>query len=72
MTGTPQRDEWRSREVQDVPSPCTNVCRMNAQSGLCEGCFRTLDEIASWSGATPEEKRAVRAKCDARKARGAA
>ncbi|MBS0450766.1 MAG: DUF1289 domain-containing protein [Proteobacteria bacterium] len=31
-----------------VPSPCVSVCRMNAASGLCEGCLRTLDEIAAW------------------------
>jgi uncharacterized protein len=42
-----------------VPSPCINVCRMNAQTGLCEGCFRTIDEIAQWSGATEETKRAI-------------
>lgn len=43
----------------DVPSPCINVCRMNAQTGLCEGCFRTIDEIAHWSAASNAEKRAV-------------
>lgn len=32
-----------------LASPCINICRMNAQTGLCEGCFRTLDEIARWS-----------------------
>lgn len=42
-----------------VPSPCISVCRMDAATGLCEGCFRTLDEIAAWSRATEEEKRAV-------------
>ena len=31
-----------------MPSPCISVCRMDAVSGLCEGCFRTLDEIAAW------------------------
>jgi hypothetical protein len=51
----------------DVPSPCVNVCRMNEATRLCEGCFRTLDEIACWSGYTREEKLAVRAKLDARK-----
>lgn len=30
-------------------SPCINVCRMDPDSGLCSGCFRTLDEIANWS-----------------------
>ncbi|ABM35800.1 YbaK/EbsC family protein [Polaromonas naphthalenivorans] len=43
----------------DVSSPCISICRMNASSGLCEGCFRTRDEIAGWSGATDEGKRAV-------------
>jgi prolyl-tRNA editing enzyme YbaK/EbsC (Cys-tRNA(Pro) deacylase)/predicted Fe-S protein YdhL (DUF1289 family) len=37
-----------SAEVENVPSPCVNVCRMNTGSGLCEGCFRTLDEIREW------------------------
>lgn len=42
-----------------VPSPCVNVCRMNPQSGLCEGCLRTLDEIAGWSKMQDSEKRQV-------------
>jgi uncharacterized protein len=42
-----------------VPSPCISVCRMDAVSGLCEGCFRSLDEIAGWSMMQDEEKRAV-------------
>jgi predicted Fe-S protein YdhL (DUF1289 family) len=33
----------------DVPSPCISVCRMDAATGRCEGCLRTLDEIAVWS-----------------------
>ena len=32
-----------------VPSPCIDICRMDAASGLCEGCLRTIDEIAAWS-----------------------
>jgi prolyl-tRNA editing enzyme YbaK/EbsC (Cys-tRNA(Pro) deacylase)/predicted Fe-S protein YdhL (DUF1289 family) len=43
----------------EVPSPCISVCQINAVTGSCEGCFRTLDEIASWSVATPEAKRSV-------------
>lgn len=39
-----------------MPSPCISVCRMDAASGLCEGCFRTLDEIAGW-GLLPEPGR---------------
>jgi len=32
-----------------IPSPCINVCQMDAPSGLCIGCFRTIDEITVWS-----------------------
>lgn len=42
-----------------VPSPCNSVCRMNECSGLCEGCLRTLDEIAGWSQLPQAGKRAV-------------
>ena len=42
-----------------VPSPCTSVCTMDAMTGLCAGCFRTLDEIAVWSVLDNDEKRAV-------------
>jgi predicted Fe-S protein YdhL (DUF1289 family) len=41
---------------------------MSAETGWCEGCLRTIDEIACWSGATREDKLAVLARLDARKA----
>ncbi len=50
-----------------VDSPCINICRMNAQTGYCEGCLRTIDEIACWSGYTDEDKLAVIAKLAARR-----
>jgi uncharacterized protein len=43
-----------------VPSPCINVCSMDERTGLCAGCYRTLEEIAQWSAYTPEQQRAVR------------
>jgi predicted Fe-S protein YdhL (DUF1289 family) len=30
-----------------ISSPCIGICQVN-ENGLCEGCFRTLDEIGSW------------------------
>jgi predicted Fe-S protein YdhL (DUF1289 family) len=42
-----------------VPSPCVSICRMDAASGLCVGCLRTLDEIAAWSVLDDGERRAV-------------
>ena len=53
-----------------VPSPCINVCKMNERSGLCEGCLRTLDEIAMWGQASNPQKLATLAQVVER--RGAA
>ena len=55
-----------------VPSPCIDVCRMDARTGLCEGCRRTSDEIIAWSRMSDDEKRAVWQRLDARRADGAA
>jgi predicted Fe-S protein YdhL (DUF1289 family) len=40
---------------------------MNPDTGLCEGCFRTLEQIAAWSGLSDDEKRAVLAQLPARR-----
>jgi len=42
-----------------VASPCINVCRMDPASGLCEGCLRTIDEIAAWGAMADDDKRTV-------------
>jgi len=54
--------------ADEVASPCINVCRMNDRAALCEGCLRTIDEIACWAGYTREEKLAVLAKLAVRRA----
>jgi predicted Fe-S protein YdhL (DUF1289 family) len=42
-----------------VASPCINVCRIDEATGWCEGCQRTLDEIAAWSVLDNDQKLAV-------------
>ena len=54
--------------ADEAASPCINVCRMNDRTGLCDGCLRTIDEIACWAGYTREEKLAVLAKLAVRRA----
>ena len=39
-----------------VPSPCISICKMDADTGWCQGCFRTLEEIAQWSQAADADK----------------
>ncbi len=53
-----------------VASPCTSVCRMNARTGWCEGCLRTLSEIAAWSTLNDADKRQVWWLLDQRRASG--
>jgi predicted Fe-S protein YdhL (DUF1289 family) len=59
-------------ENEEPRSPCVNVCRIDANTGFCEGCLRTLDEIACWSGYTWDEKRAVLTRVESRRANLAA
>ena len=52
---------------EEVASPCINVCKMNQSTGWCEGCRRTIEEIANWSAYSAAQKRAVLARLPARK-----
>jgi uncharacterized protein len=42
-----------------VGSPCCSVCKMNDRTGLCDGCYRTIDEIIAWSTMADDAKRRV-------------
>ena len=59
------RSLWRQsrrvlqRDAPECPSPCMGVCQMSSDSGLCEGCWRSLDEIQQWGAAPPAYKRSV-------------
>lgn len=43
----------------EVPSPCISVCCMRPETGLCQGCLRTIDEIAAWGGLPAAARRGV-------------
>ncbi|MFM2053890.1 MAG: hypothetical protein RL456_1927 [Pseudomonadota bacterium] len=61
LTGAPVAEvaEAPAPPPARVASPCVNVCRMDPASGLCEGCRRTLGEIAAWSAMSDDERAAV-------------
>jgi predicted Fe-S protein YdhL (DUF1289 family) len=50
-------------------SPCINICIVDPPSGLCQGCGRTLDEIAAWAALGEGERLAIMATLPARLAR---
>ncbi len=42
-----------------IVSPCTGLCLIDSRRNLCTGCYRTLEEIARWSGFSDYEKREI-------------
>ena len=50
----------------EIVSPCISVCQMNATTGVCEGCFRTGEEIAAWGNAGNQAKLATWARIEER------
>lgn len=46
-------------QASDIPSPCINVCRIDPVQSLCNGCYRTLDEIAIWGLSDNDTKRQI-------------
>jgi predicted Fe-S protein YdhL (DUF1289 family) len=42
-----------------METPCVNVCVIEAASGLCAGCGRSLDEISRWATMTDTERRRI-------------
>jgi uncharacterized protein len=37
-------------------TPCIRVCLLDPETGLCEGCGRTREEIASWFRLSEQER----------------
>jgi predicted Fe-S protein YdhL (DUF1289 family) len=42
-----------------MQSPCVRVCAIDARTGLCAGCGRTLSEIARWAEMTDAERERI-------------
>ena len=38
----------------DRALPCVGICRMSEDSGLCQGCWRTRDELRAWKASDDE------------------
>ena len=44
---------------KEIQSPCIGVCSMDDSTGLCQGCYRTMDEIQGWWDLDNAQKQAV-------------
>ncbi len=39
-----------------IKTPCIKVCVVDGESGLCLGCYRRLNEVATWTRLTDAER----------------
>ncbi len=46
-----------SNTKTEVKSPCISVCAMDDISGLCQGCYRTVEEITAWWDMSVDEQK---------------
>lgn len=49
-----------------IESPCIKVCTLDARSGLCLGCGRTVAEIARWTAMPPADCKRIMEELPAR------
>lgn len=56
--GLAKDEVWMRDEVE---SPCVKLCVIHPEERLCVGCFRTIEEISTWSRLTPAARRAITA-----------
>ncbi|MGQ0442172.1 MAG: DUF1289 domain-containing protein [Methylophilaceae bacterium] len=52
----------------EFQSPCIGVCAMDDLTGLCQGCYRTADEIQQWWELSVEQQHQIVVKAKAREA----
>lgn len=52
-----------------IKTPCVKVCVVDAESGLCLGCYRTLPEVAGWARYSELEREQIMSELAARRSR---
>ena len=49
-----------------ISTPCIRVCMLDPEVGLCAGCGRTPEEIASWLRLSEDERLRIMAELEER------
>lgn len=44
--------------INDIESPCIQVCKYDVED-ICQGCYRSMEEITGWIFMDREQKRIV-------------
>lgn len=57
------------RPPAPIKTPCVKVCVVDAETGLCMGCYRQLSEVAGWARLSDAERADIMADLPGRKSR---
>ena len=51
--------------MEKLASPCISLCRLNDKN-ICEGCFRTTEEIRNWVYLDDDQRQQIIEACSDR------
>lgn len=51
--------------MNTIESPCISICALD-ENDVCQGCFRSAEEIGQWSQADDTKRLAILEKCNER------
>ena len=50
-----------------LTSPCLGICKLFDDTNICQGCFRTIQEIDGWEERDEHEKLEILSRIEQRK-----
>jgi predicted Fe-S protein YdhL (DUF1289 family) len=53
--------------VTEISTPCIRICVLDPETGFCEGCGRTLEEVERWLGMSETERQRIMAELPGRR-----
>ena len=55
------------KNTSDIKSPCVNICKVDSETRLCIGCYRSIDEISVWKSLSEYEIENIISELESRK-----
>ena len=53
--------------MDEIDSPCIDICTIDRDSGECIGCGRTVEEVSNWANFDNLKKKQILENLNARK-----
>ena len=53
--------------INEIDTPCIDICSIDRDSGECIGCGRTVEEVSNWANFNNLKKKQILENLNARK-----